>query len=154
MTTLDTKLLQQVKQALAKQAFVPMPGGQAEPVAGAGPMTAGMVAPMGDPGMEGMPMDPGMGGMPMDPGMMPPPGLDPAMTGMMGGMPPGGEMTPPEGGAEGGTPNGTITLTINDLIKLIKVFNAGGAQEAAQPQQAASDPKLDEIIALLKGSLG
>ena len=45
MSKLDTKLLK-----LVKQGFVPQPGGQAEPVAGASQMTAGMRAHV-DPSM-------------------------------------------------------------------------------------------------------
>ncbi len=154
MTKLNRDLL-----TLVKQGFVPQPGGAAEPAAGAGPMTAGMAAPM-DPGMGGMPpdpgMDPGMGGMPMDPGMgggMPPPGLDPAMAGMMGGgMPP-----PPPGGEMSGS--STLTLTVDDLIKLFKVFqkNSGpGVAEpvAPAPQSGGQDPRLDQIINMLQGALG
>jgi len=155
MTKLDRELLRQVKLG-----FVPQPGGQAEPVAGAGPMTAGMVAPMG-----GAPMDPAMaGGAPMGPAMMggmppmPPAGLDPAMAGMVGG---GGGMPPEQGG--GMTGSSTLTLTVDDLIKLFKVFqkNSGGAPAApAAPAAAApsagggTDPRLDKIVQLLEAALG
>ena len=69
---LDYSLLQKVKQQFVKkQAFVPMPGGQQEPVAGASPMTAALAAG----GMGGQPpMNPSMmgGQPPMDPSMMGP----------------------------------------------------------------------------------
>ena len=112
--------LEQVKKAFQKGAFVPMPGGrQAEPVAGASDMTAGLASggvgggdpaamggmpPGGDPSMGGMPPggDPSMGGMP--------PGGDPSM----GGMPPGGDPAamggmPPGGMPPGGDPNGGMS---------------------------------------------
>lgn len=152
MSKLNMALLREVKTA-----FVPQPGGQGEPVAGASPMTAAMGAPMGVPaggdpnamaGGDPNAMAAG-GGMPM----MPPAGLDPAMAGMVGG---GGAP-----GAEGGQQmSGTsmINITINDLIKLFKVF-----QQSAQPQAGAapapaaapaSDQKLDQVLELLKGALG
>ena len=70
---------------LSKQAFVPMPGGQAEPVAGASPMTAGMTAPMGSPPQQGGPAPggPAPGGPPMG---------GPPMAPQMGG----GQTVPPE----------------------------------------------------------
>jgi len=97
METLDYNLLRRVQEGLrVKRAFVPMPGGQAEPVAGASQMTAGMGAPMGAPMGGG---DPAAGGAPMDPAAMMgamPPGVDPAMMGIdpMTGMPIG---APPPG---------------------------------------------------------
>jgi len=148
MSKLDTKLLK-----LVKQGFVPQPGGQAEPVAGAGPMTAGMVAPMGDPSMGGMPMDPSMGGMPVDPSMMPPTGLDPAMAGMLGGM-------PPADAAPGGS--GTmINMTSEEFLKFLKQIMSimSNNQAPAQPQAQApvdntTNAKLDELIGLMKGAIG
>jgi len=113
---LDRKLLSKAHDSI-KQAFVPMPGGQGEPVAGASAMTAAI--PAGDPAAMAGGMPPGgdpaamAGGMPpggdpaaMAGGMPPPPGMDPAA--MAGGMPPG---MPPPGGdpaaaAAGGMPPG------------------------------------------------
>ena len=149
MSKLDTKLLK-----LVKQGFVPQPGGQAEPVAGAGPMTAGMVAPMSDPSMGGMPMDPSMGGMPMDPSMMPPAGLDPAMAGLLGGA-----MPPPEGGAGGaGRPGTMINMTSEEFLKFLKqimaIMSNGPAQAQPQAPDNTINAKLDELIGLMKGALG
>lgn len=77
-----------------KAAFVPMPGGQAEPVAGASPMTAALGAPMGAPGGAPPP-----GGPPPQAGGAPP----------MGGPLPGGP-PPQAGGAPppGGPPQGPL----------------------------------------------
>jgi hypothetical protein len=142
--TLDMELLK-----LVKQGFVPMPGGQTEPVAGASPMTAAMGAPMGDDpaAMGGMPMNPaamgtggGMppmdpaamgGGMPMDPAAMgagggAPPPMDPAA---MGGMP----MDPAAmAGAMGGsmTPDGNISMPVSQLIQLITVLRGADVEQA------------------------
>ena len=82
-----------LREALQKQAFVPMPPdmaamAQQQQMMQGGGGQGGM--PPGQPGMPpGMPMDPSMGGMPpgmpMDPSMggMPPgqPGMDPSMMG-------------------------------------------------------------------------
>ena len=43
MDRLDHLLLQTVLRGFSKQAFMPMPGGQGEPAAGASPMTAGKI---------------------------------------------------------------------------------------------------------------
>lgn len=80
----DTDLAQRILAGLSqlqKRSFVPMPGGQAEPVAGASQMTAGMTQPMG--GAPGQPpaVDPATG-QPMPAGPAP---ADPAMMGMTGG---------------------------------------------------------------------
>ena len=149
---------------LVKQSFVPMPGGMAEPVAGASQMTAGMVAPMG-----GAPMDPSMGG-----GM--PPGGDPSMGGMppgapmdpaMGGMPPGAPMDPSMGGmppgdpaAAGGAP-GQIVMSPEEFARVLQVVagvgGGGGGGEAgappvgagAKPKKVSTDAKLDALIQAL-----
>jgi len=72
---LNYELLQEVQDGWNKSGFVPMPGGQTEPVAGASPMTAGMGAPVGGAPTGGAPM----GGAP--PGAAPAPGgaVDPAL---------------------------------------------------------------------------
>jgi len=107
--------------------------------------------PGGDPAMAGG--DPAMaGGDPAAMGMMaPPPGLDPAMAGMLGG-------AAPAPAAPGGmSESSSLTLTIGDLIKLIKLFkdeSGGGAPAAAPAAPAApsqTDQKLDQLISLLSG---
>lgn len=75
--SLDRSLLQQVLSncGSTKQAFVPMPGGQTEPVAGASAATAAMGAPMNAPQgaapqgapQAGQPPSPGGGGGEMPP---------------------------------------------------------------------------------------
>ena len=47
MEKLNSSLLNEVMQGFNKKSFVPMPGGQTEPVAGASQATAAMQAPMG-----------------------------------------------------------------------------------------------------------
>jgi len=151
---------------LVKQSFVPMPGGMAEPVAGASQMTAGMAAPMGgapmDPSMGGgMPPggDPSMGGMPpgapMDPAMggMPPGApMDPSMGGMPPGMPPGAPMDPSMGGmppgdpaAAGGAP-GQIVMSPEEFARVLQVVagvggGGGGGEAGAPPVGAGAKPK-------------
>ena len=123
---LDNESLMEVKRG-----FVPMPGGQTEPVAGAGMMTAAQAAPMG-----GMPAggDPAMGGMPMDPAAMGgmPPGGDPAMGGMpmdpaaMGGMP----MDPAAMGGEMAPADGQVSMPFSQLLELIAVLTGGSVEKA------------------------
>jgi len=160
MEKLNHDLLKQVKNA-----FVPMPGGAAEPVAGAGDMTAGLAsggigaAPGGDPNAgavdpnTGMPMDPAMqGAAPVDPnaGGAIPPELLAALSGTM----PGGT----GGGAAPGGP-GTITLTVEQLIQLVQAFGNGGKKKpagdtgaggasvgGAAPDMSGITDKLDKIL--------
>ena len=132
MQKLDYKLLNQVKQA-----FVPQ-GGMAEPVAGSSQMTQGMAAPVGgggDPAAQG-------GDPNAQPAPMPPSGMDPAMAGMVGG----GEMA-----AGGPAPSGSSTITIDEMIKLFKLFKGQEGAPAAAPAQSG-DPRLDHIITLLQGA--
>jgi len=173
MKSFDKKAAQSASQWFEtnKHAFVPMPGGQAEPVAGASQMTAGMAAPMGDPAMGGMPPE----GMPMDPAMggMPPEGMPPEAGGMpvdpaAGGMPP--EALPPElaalmgGGAEPAP--GQISMSVPEFLDLIRVLKGGDAAapagEVADPVAGAEKPKpkaslqevnqkLDALMAALGG---
>ncbi len=123
MQYLDHVQLQAVLDGFQKKAFVPMPGGQ-QPVAGAGPMTEGMGAPMGDPAMGGMPpegmppMDPAMGGMPPE---------------MMGGMPP---MDP----GMMGPPSGSVTMSVPELLQLIEVVK--GTASAAPLAAPGEEPAL------------
>ena len=161
---------------LVKRSFVPMPGGQAEPVAGAGQMTAGLAsggigAPPGaaaDPNAvdpnTGMPAggdpaamggDPAATGAPADPnagGQMPP-----EMLAALSGTMPGGT----GGGVAPGSP-GTITLTVEQLIQLVQAFGGGakkkpagdagaGAGSApaaggAAPDMSGISDKLDKIL--------
>lgn len=157
---------------LLKVAFVPMPGGQGEPVAGAGMMTAGVASggmggdpaamPPGDPGMM-PPGDPGMmppgdpAAMPPggDPMAMPPPGGDP-MAGMPPeGMPPEGDpgMMPPDDG-------GLVQLTGNQLINLIAALKDGPTSKKPASKEASGGSggdvaaKLDRILAHIEGGMG
>jgi hypothetical protein len=144
--------------ALVKKGFVPMPGGMAEPVAGAGMMTAahipvsppgggGMPPPGGDPAMMGGGMPP-PGGDPAMMGGMPPPGGDPAM---MGGMPPpGGDPAmggmPPPGGdpAMGGDPAaaapGQIVMSPEEFARVLQVVASSGSSGGDDPAAAGGDP--------------
>ena len=171
-TTLNLDLLEEVKKA-----FVPMPGGQAEPVAGAGMMTAAQAAPMGPP--PGAPMDPAMGGAPMDPAAMGGAPMDPAaMGGMppmdpaaMGGMPPmdpaamgmDPAMLAQAVGGEAGPSDGTITMPVSQLLELIAVLTGGqvakansegsgeGGEMGAKPKKPSSNQMLQEIHGMLTG---
>lgn len=165
MEKLDNNLLFAVQRGFQKSAFVPMPGGQTEPVAGASPMTAGMVAPMGGaaapPGMEqmagpgGMPQDPAMmgggmppGGMPTDPAMM---GVDPS-TGMpmggdpsmMGGDPSmmGGDPAAAGGGAEQDPIQMIIDGVVEALTPIIEKATkaSGGGESSTSSPSAESKP--------------
>jgi len=159
-TRLDYVRLQAVLDGFQKAAFVPMPGGQAEPVAGSGPMTAGMAAPMG-----GAPMDPAaMGGAPMDPAAMGGAPIDPAA---MGGAPIDPAML--QALAGGGSTGSTISMTIPEFIQLIQVIRGEGTANpdtAEKPKKTKSegaqsapavDPiqgvnqKLDQILAMAGG---
>lgn len=158
MQKLDYELLKSTLQSFQKAAFVPMPGGQAEPVAGAGMATEAMGAPMGDPAMGGMPMDPAMaggdpmaGGMPMDPSMggMP---MDPAM----GGMPMDPAMM---GGAPMEPPVGQITMSVPEFIQLIQVLNGGKAEagagaEPGTPKRKGGTAEISEKLDLLLSAIG
>jgi len=134
METLDHGLLE-----LVKEGFVPMPGGQAEPVAGASQMTAGLAGPMQPPG--GMPP----GGDPMAAGGMPP-GGDPMAA---GGAPPMDPMAaggmPPMDMGMGAPPGGQITLTVPEFIELIAVIkgDGGGAPPAEAPAEPSKKPKAE-----------
>ena len=144
---LNYELLQEVEDGFRKKAFVPMPGGQAEPVAGAGMMTAAQAAPMGmDPAMAGgaPPMDPSMGGAPpMDP------------MAMLGG--------DPMAALGGAMPEGNITMSISEFIALIgaikgdggggeaKIEGAPGAEGEKKPKATGTAAKLDQILAAVSG---
>ena len=155
MTRLNRDLLSMVKKG-----FVPMPGGQTEPVAGASPMTAAMGAPMGG---GGMPMDPAMmgggGGMPMDPSMM---GGDPAAMG--GGMPMDPSMMGGDPAAMGGDPaamGGGDPMAGVDPAALQSLLSGTPADPAAMggdPMAAGGEPtvtipvsSLLEILKIVKG---
>ena len=136
MSKLNMSLLQEVKQA-----FVPQPGGQTEPVAGAGPMTAAEGSPVG--GAPAGDPNAAPGGAPGAMPPAPPPGVDPAMAGMLGG-----GAAPAPGPQMQGT--SMINISINDLIKLFKVFQQGSAPAAAPAAAPApassSDQKLDRFM--------
>lgn len=160
MHKLNRELLAQVKAA-----FVPMPGGMSEPVAGASPMTAAMGAPMGldapvdpnsvagtptvDPAMMGG--DP-MAGMPADPNAMPAdPNAAPVDPNAAAGAPPVDPMA-------GMPPTGQIILTPTEFIQIIAAIKgeasaaapAPGAPAEAKPKSGTA-AKLDEILMHLKG---
>ena len=153
MNKLDYSLLDQVKRG-----FVQQPG--SDPSMGGAPADPSMGGmPPGAPGAgAGAPMDPAMMGGAPGAAPMPPAGLDPAMAGMLGG------------GAAPGAPTGgpsQFTITMDDLVKLIKLYRGGPAdavlsapgqaQPAAQPQSptpSATDSKLDKLTALLESALG
>ncbi len=147
---------------LLKVAFVPMPGGQAEPVAGAGMLTAAAASggigggqgamPPGDPNAMPPEGDPGMMPPEGDPGMMPP-GGDPGM------MPPGdpGMLLPPEG--DPGMPpgdGGMVQLTGNQLIDLIAALKDGPVSKKPSSSGGAGgvEAKLDRILARIEGGMG
>lgn len=143
-----------VKRAEAlKQSFVQMPGGApaGDPAAGgapADPAMAGGMPPAGDPAAGGAPMDPAMAGM--DPAMlaamggMAPMGVDPATAGMLGA--PAAAPAPDAAPAgAGGATEPTITITIGQLIDLIKklagvskMLGPGVAPEASAQAPAAT----------------
>jgi len=81
MEQLNLSLLQSVQNGFGKQAFVPMPGGSGEPVAGASQATAAMAQPVGAQG----------GQPPAQAGGMPQPGGAPQGQPQQGA---GGEMPP------------------------------------------------------------
>ena len=155
--TLDKDLLKRAQLSiqktieLEKSGFVPMPGGQGEPVAGASPMTAALTAPMGggmpqgdpagipvDPatGMPidpatGLPADPAAAGLPADPGIPPPP-LEPAP-------------------AETVPADGMIQMPVSQLIELIQVLGSGKPVSDKPKAQSDVGAKLDQILAYVAG---
>lgn len=167
-----------IKRAEAfKKAFVQMPGGApaGDPAAGGAPMDPAAGGAPVDPA-TGAPMDPAAagaaGGAPMDPaagmdpamlasmaGGMPPMGVDPATAGMLGAP----AAPAPDAGAgagAGGATEPTITITIGQLIDLIKklagvskMLGPGVAPEAAAPAQAAA-PGSADIKAAVVEALG
>jgi hypothetical protein len=130
MEKLDNQLLSFVKRGFiaGDPSQQPAPGGDPAAMGGA-------PAPGGDPAAQGDPN--------AQPAPMPPSGMDPAMAGMMGGGMPAG----------GAAPSGSSTITIDEMIKLFKLFkgNEGGGAAAPAPQ---GDPRLDHIITLLHGARG
>lgn len=154
--------------ALLKNAFVQMPGGQPQDKQAQDPAAAGMPPPGMDPAAMGM--DPAaMGGMPppgmdpaamgMDPaamGSMPPLGIDPATAGMM---PPAGD--PSAAGAAPAAPGSPmITISLDQLFEIIqKVLglakkvgaNGSGIQ---QPSEQSSGLTADQLKATIYEALG
>ena len=177
MAEFDWKQLEEAKANLIKKAeaikksFVQMPGGQ--PVdGGAGgvpPDAAGAGVP---PEMAGMPPEMAGAGAPpdaagaVDPAMAAamagaPMGVDAATAGMLGV--PAAPTPAPDAGAgagAGGATEPTITITIGQLIDLIKklagvskMLGPGVAPEAATPAQRAA-PGADAIKAAVVEALG
>ena len=168
-----------VKRAEAlKQSFVQMPGGApagdpaaggapADPAAGGAPVDpamAGGMPPAGDPAAGGAPVDPAMAGM--DPAMLAamaggaPMGVDPATAGMLGAPAAAPAPDAGAGAGAGGATEPTITITIGQLIDLIKklagvskMLGPGVAPEAAAPAQAAA-PGSADIKAAVVEALG
>lgn len=154
---LNRKLLEELQADFAKEAFVPMPGG--DPGMGGGaPMdpAAGGMPPPGDPSMGGgmPPMDPAAGGMPP---------MDPMAT---GGMPP---TPPPADPAAAPAPpqqSGLISMTAEELLKFIKQIVAictngkfGNDQRPTDggpvsDGQAAMNAKIDMIWNAISGAQG
>ena len=148
MIKLNQALLKEVKQG-----FVPQ-GGEQEPVAGAGPMTAGLAG-------GGMGGDPNAGGgaPPGAGGGMPP--MDPSMQGMPPPPPPGADPNAGAQPSQAGSP--PITLSIDDFIRILESvakISGGGkgskAPAAGAPAAGAApgDPRIDHIIGLLHGAMG
>ena len=164
--------------SLLKQAFIQMPGGQAQAKEAQDPAAGGMPPPGMDPAVMGaMPLpgiDPAaMGGAPMDPAMAgatPPPGMDPAAMGgapidpMMGTMPPPGADAGAAPESAPGSP--MITISLDQLFEIIqKVLglakkvgaNGQGIQQAvpeAQPGLTADQLKstIYEALASMGGN--
>ena len=155
---LNRKLLKELQADFAKEAFVPMPGG--DPGAGApmDPAAGGMPPPGGDPAaMGGAPMDPAMGGAPMGGAPMDPAaGGMPPMDPMAGGMPPPAPPAPQQG---------MISFTPDELLKFItKLFalltnNKFGAEPKptdggpVPDGQAAMNAKLDSLIQFITNAM-
>ena len=104
-------------------------------------------------------------------GGVPPAGLDPAMAGMMdpaaaaaGGAPapaPAGD--PAAAGGQSGS--SSITLTLDDLIRIIEAgAKMGGGAKASKspaaggaagaPAQGGGDPRIDQILGILQTAMG
>lgn len=160
MATLDRDMLAKARASI-KQAFVPMPGGQSEPVAGASQLTAAIPGAPQDPAAAGgAPVDPNTG-MPMDPAMAGgmPPGA-PVDLAMAGGMPPGAPVDPAMAGGDpaaagmppmdpammeqmmagGGMPpaDGNITMPVSQLLQLIQTLLGqaiGGSDAPGKPAE-------------------
>lgn len=161
-------------EALEKSGFVPMPGGQAEPVAGASQATAALSAG-GMGGQEEQPVDPSTGmpvdpstGLPMDPnaGMppgaegMPPEGMPPEgmpPEGMPPGPPPGAGME--AGGIPGATSDGMITMPVSQFIQLLETLGAaggpkkgGGKSSQGQGQGQGMESQISSIYQALSNA--
>lgn len=172
METLNYGLLNEVRAGFQqKHAFVPMPGGQSEPVAGSSQATAaltsgGMGAPQGggDPSQQGAPQPQQAGAMPPEVmQMLQDPQIQQALVqnGLM--IDQAGNVTDQASGQP---------LPPEDVMKILEQLTGGGqppaegggeapagteGQGAPADQGAAPDPmaailgKLDEILAALKG---
>ena len=163
-----------VKRAEAlKQSFVQMPGGApADAGAGAaGGMPPDAAASGVPPEMAGAGAPPYAGAMPPEMAGMPPDalaalaggapmGVDAATAGMLGGAAPAPAPDAGAGAGAGGATEPTITITIGQLIDLIKklagvskMLGPGVAPEAAAPAQAAA-PGSADIKAAVVEALG
>lgn len=130
MVDFNTDLLDQAKAALgmAKEAFAPLPGGVSPDAA------AGGDAPVDPAMMAGMEADPAAGGA-MPPGGLPfPPGMDPAAMQAIAGI------AGPTGGAE--TP---ISMTVDQLIKLVAAITGKGGQAGGRGLQSRLD-RIEEAL--------
>lgn len=163
---------------LLKQAFIQIPGGQAQgkqaqdaaaggmpppgvdPAAmGMDPAAMGMLPPGVDPAAMGM--DPAAMGMPppgMDPAAMgmPPPGVDPAMTGVM---PPQADPAA-AGGAPAAPGSPMITISLDQLFEIIqKVLGLAkkvgvNGQGIQQPTDQSNGLNADQLKATIYEALG
>ena len=171
-------------EALKKQAFIEMPGGQmapaGEPAAGGVPPEMAGAMPPG-----GAPVDPAAGAMPpdaaaagVDPTMLAamgggaPLGVDAATAGVLGGAGAGAPVDAGAAGAGGavagaagaGTPEPTITISLSQLwdvvtkvLGLAKKIGANGqgvAAEGAAPAAPAAPAGQDAIKAAVIEALG
>lgn len=141
---LNYNLLKDVQAGFNKSAFVQMPGKSAQdmgtnavPMDAAAQMDPNAMAAMDPNAMAG-------GGMPPDAAAMPPPGLDPAMAGMVGAPPPADPAAAGMGGA-------TITCTLDDLAKFMQkvlaIKNSGGIEQPQNNDMAEIRQALTQIAA-------
>lgn len=140
-----------------KKAFVPMPGGGTEPVAGASQATAAIAGGGMDPSQgavdaQGVPIDPNTG-LPIDPNAMPvDPASQPPQDPGMAPMP-----TPPDPSA-GGMPmhgaDGMITMPVSQFITLIQTLGvSGGGKKGAGKEGTPQAPDMQSQISSIHQAL-